>query len=427
MKACFALLFLAIFAVAAKPVSVYGEFKADGSSFRGSKNSKLLQVKGVSFFWSQWAGSFYNENAVNHMVQDWKAEVVRAAYGTTGSAFSSSAAAENRAYIETIIEAAVKNDIYVIIDWHSHNAHLDAETERAKQFFSYFAENYGHLDNVIFELYNEPIGATWAQIKGYAEKVIPEIRKHSDNLILVGTRTYSQKIEEVIGNAIEDENVGYVLHFYAASHLLSNFRSSILSVENARLPIFVTEFGTTNADGGNPEACDAQGNNCKNHYDTHNAANTSDWLNFLDNRMISYCAWSLFDKYEGSAFFGISGSNSFDQTKPENWTNTSLMTASGKYIFDMLNNGVPSPILKNSKFPSIAGLRIAGGKIYINLDKSGDTSIDIYSISGTKVESLINGHQNAGSYEFNIGSLRKGVYIIRLKQGNEVKAAKISL
>ena len=88
------------------------------------------------------------------------------------------------------------------------------------------AELYGSCDNVIFELYNEPTdqnGGTWANIKSYAEKVIPKIRKYSGNLILVGTPSYSQRVQDI--TAIEDINVGYVLHFYAASHPLSNWRS----------------------------------------------------------------------------------------------------------------------------------------------------------------------------------------------------------
>jgi aryl-phospho-beta-D-glucosidase BglC (GH1 family) len=435
------LLFLCAFAFAG-PVSYHGKFEARGPLFYGSKTNKAVQVKGVSFFWSDWAGSFYNKNAVDRLAQDWKAEVVRAAYGSSNPAvysFSSSAAAANRVRIETIIDAAVENDIYVIIDWHSHDAHLNAEN--AKQFFSYFAEKYGHLDNVIFELYNEPISATWAQIKGYAEQVIPVIRAHSSNLILVGTRNYSQKVEEVIGNAIEDLNVGYVLHFYAREHLLANFRTAIASTQSNRLPIFVTEFGTTTADGGcsplisscctKGDPIDGDEHNCTEggvrmyNYDTHDAARTNEWLNALNDRGISYCAWSVYDKYEGSAFFGTKPipSPSFEQANPENWTNTSNMTASGAYIFNMLRTNYetaawnPTPVLNGGKTISNS-LQAIGGRAYVSLEKGGSVRLNIYSLKGELVKTLFNGNLNAGSHQFSF-DLPKGVFILQLSQKNE--------
>jgi len=415
----------------AGPVSFYGKLKTNGGPYlRSSITGKAVQVKGVSFFWSQWTdGSvFYNENAVDRMAQDWKAEIVRAAYGATGYAFDDSAAVVNRKRIEAVVDAAIKNDIYVIIDWHSHKAHGAAETERAKKFFAYFAEKYKERDNVIFELYNEPLCkdptinqppceyVAWQEIKEYAEKVKDEIRKYSENLILVGTPYYSQQIKQVVGNAIDDPNLGYVLHFYAASHSLSSFSSDIIDVQSvARLPIFVTEFGTTNADGGDPT---------KGNYNSHNATRTDEWLAFLNTRSISYVAWSLSQKYEGSAFFGETKST-FDQTVPENWTNTSFMTASGVYIMNMLRtsyekapwNPIVAPILKAGK-AGTAGLRAVSGKVYVDIAKGGETRLNAYSLNGALLKTVFSGYLNAGSHEFAL-DLPKGVFALRLSQKND--------
>ena len=405
MRFLLPLLLLASFAFPVpSPVSHYGKFQADGPLLKSSKTGNAMQVKGVSFFWSHWSGDFYNENAVNRMARDWKAEVVRAAYGATSNAFSSNTAAENRARVDTIVNAAVANDIYVIIDWHSHTAHEAAETERAKQFFSYFAQKYGHLDNVIFELYNEPLNANWDNIKEYALAVIPVIREYSSNLILVGTPRYSLDVDDAATSPIEDPNLGYVFHFYAAEHSLGAYRNKIINTQGSSLPIFVTEFGTTVADGGNPD---------KGHYNSHSKEKTDEWLAFLNSRKISYCAWSLFDKYEGSAFFGIDPNKKFNQVPPENWTDTTLMTASGRYIFNMLRESYenPTPILKGAKNLK-QGLAFANGKIFINAEKTGYMRLNAYSLNGTLAKTLFEGHLQAGNHEFML-EISQGVYIIK--------------
>jgi len=409
------------------PVSYYGKMQVNGAFIRSPVTNKAMQVKGVSFFWSQWGdGSrFYNENAVDRMAQDWKAEIVRAAYGSTGYNLSDSAGIVNKERIETVVEAAIKNDIYVIIDWHSHSAHEAEETERAKEFFAYFSEKYGAYDNVIFELYNEPLNTTWAGIKTYAEQVIPEIRKHSSNLILVGTPYYAQQIETVIGNAIDDVNLGYVFHFYAASHSLGSFSGNIAAVQQAKLPVFVTEFGTTNADGGNPNACNnATPPVCVNNYDTHSKTRTDDWLAFFDSRNISYVAWSISDKYEGSAFFGETN-RSFDQTVPENWTDTRFMTASGEYVMNMLQSSYAkapwntTPILLNSEKAAATGLRASNNMVYIDIANPGNAILNAYSLNGTLLANVFSGHLSAGSHQFSLNSLPKGVFILRLSQKND--------
>ena len=325
----------------AGPVSYYGRLQVrEGRAFidgvkEGRDNIRLVQIRGTSFGWSNtgWESArFYNANAVERVVKDWKAEVVRAAYGATRDAFSSANAIANRERVETVIDAAIANDVYIIIDWHSHNAHSETETQNAIDFFSYMAEKYGKYDHVIFELYNEPTNAnngTWPNIKAYAEKVIPFIRAHSSNLILVGTPEWCQRVETVIGNAIDDPNIGYVLHFYAYSHSLPAFFSNVDAVISSGLPIFVTEYGTTHSDGGQLNA---------NNYDSHSAVRTDEWHNYMDSKKISSVAWNINDKYEGSAFFGSVQGSIFDQTIAANWSDPAKMTESGKYIFNKLNN-----------------------------------------------------------------------------------------
>ena len=311
------------------PVSRYGKLQASGNKLVGSKTgSTAVQVRGVSLFWSNtgWGGDrFFNATAVNAMVDDWKAEIIRVPIGYSENG-GYATDASNLTRVKAAINAAIAKDVYVIIDWHSHNAHN--ELSAATKFFTEMAQTYGSNDHVIFEIYNEPLDISWATIKTYASSIISTIRQHSNNLILVGTPNWDQDVNVAASSPISDANVAYVFHFYAYTHPLSSFQSKIKTVLDANLPVFVSEYGTTHADGGNPD----DGN-----YNTHSASNTNAWHTFMDNNKISSCAWSVNDKYEGSAFFGTTKNGTFSQTAA-NFSNTSMMTASGKYIYEKLNS-----------------------------------------------------------------------------------------
>jgi len=396
-------LFFAFAGAGDGPVSYYGKLQASGNNIVGSNTGgTAVQLRGVSFGWSNvnWeSGRFYKDVSVDRVVKDWKAEVVRAAYGETGVIFEHSTADKNRTSVETVVDAAIANDIYVIIDWHSHKA--ENEVENSTDFFKYMAEKYGSSDNVIFEIYNEPIGTPWATVKTYAETIIPVIRAHSSNLILVGTPNYSQKVADVVGNAIADPNVGYVVHFYAYTHPLSNFQNNINTALNAGLPIFVTEWGSTHSDGG-------QSNTNPSHYDTHNAARSDEWHAFMDEKKISSAAWEINDKYAGSAFFGIEGAaKQFPIDDAAAWVDLNRMTPEGQYVFKKLNEYSKTAPWKNGQTP-IKPLATE------NLAINGDASLEIFSLQGKKMGSMSN-----------FSNLKAGVYILFQNQGSKTKSVKI--
>jgi cellulase (glycosyl hydrolase family 5) len=261
-------------------------------------------VAGVSLFWSNGKygmDRFYNAEVVGWLAQDWGAKLVRAAMAVDDARPGSETAVpdlggyltrkfDNTLNVKKVVNAAIENGIYVIIDWHAHaadqNGQAPTESAEAVAFFGEMASIYGGYNNVIYEIYNEPVNPQWPQIKQYAQPVINAIRAQDpDNLIVVGTPGYSSQVAAPAGDPIDDDNVAYTLHFYAGEGAHNDYRATATTAMNAGLAVMVTEWGTTPANGtGNPDT-----------------ASTNTWMQFLKANNISHANWALSDQGDGYA------------------------------------------------------------------------------------------------------------------------------
>merc|ERR1712178_405796 len=128
----------------------------------------------------------------------------------------------------------------------------------------------------IWETCNEPHGWSWgAGLKSYHEQVIPVIRQHSSNLIVAGTNTWSQDVDEASRDPLSDSNVAYTLHFYSSMHKRANRDKASTAMANGAA-IFVTEWGVEQNHEGNAE--------------------THTWWDFLRQNHISNAMWGVYDK-----------------------------------------------------------------------------------------------------------------------------------
>ncbi|MGM0443844.1 MAG: cellulase family glycosylhydrolase, partial [Fibrobacterota bacterium] len=300
-----------------------------------------VQLRGMSTHGIQWFDELYTEDALRALAEHWKADVLRISlYAREGGYAKRSAYYTRR--VDELVQQATQNGLYVIIDWHQLTpGDPNADKENAKTFFAHMAEKHGAKENVIFEICNEPndVGegdwisgesaydVTWDEhIKPYAEEIIPIIREHSDNIIIVGTPKWASRPNDVIGNPLDDTNVMYTLHFYAGSHTykkgddkwhyMDNMREAI----RAGLAVFVTEFGTQTHTG------DAE----------NDFAASRHWLDSLAKYNVSWCNWNYSDDSRSGAVFkeGAVGpwSSAKDFADPDN------MKEAGRWIFERIRN-----------------------------------------------------------------------------------------
>ncbi|OJH40038.1 glycoside hydrolase [Cystobacter ferrugineus] len=290
----------------ASPVAANGKLQVVGNQIR-NQNGVAVQLKGMSLFWSQWGGAFYNASVVNSLADNWKVTVVRAAMGVENGGYLTNPAAE-KARVKTVVDAAIAKGLYVIIDWHDHNA--TAHTAQAKAFFTEMAQRYKNTPNVIFEIFNEPDNETWTQVRAYAVEIIGAIRATgAPNLVVVGTPTWSQDVDVAASNPITQyPNVAYTLHFYAGTHK-QGLRDKAATALSKGIALFVTEFGT----------CGSSGNG------NLNLAETQLWIDFMNSRKLSWANWALNDKAETASAL-VTGSSTTG-----NWPDSAL-TPSGAFI-----------------------------------------------------------------------------------------------
>ncbi|MCS6823871.1 MAG: glycoside hydrolase family 5 protein [Cytophagaceae bacterium] len=250
-------------------VEKYGQLRVKGS-YLMSQYGDTVQLRGMSYFWSQWMGQYYNAGTVKWLVEDWKCTVLRAAMGVEHGGYEEQPY-EQKKNVMRVVDACINAGIYVIIDYHSHIAHTNVA--QAKKFFSEMAQKYGNYPNVLYEIYNEPLDdISWSKhIKPYAEEVISAIRQHDpDNIVICGTRRWSQLVYEAALNPIKDSNTVYALHFYAASHG-QTLRDEALRAIKMGVCIFVSEFGTCEYTGSGKLDKEA----------------TQQWWDFLDKHKLN--------------------------------------------------------------------------------------------------------------------------------------------
>jgi endoglucanase len=296
------------------PVAINGQLRVCGVNLC-NQYGKPIQLRGVSTHGLQWFPACYNTNSLNTLATDWKADVLRIAmyvnedgYTTNPSAFT--------AKVNDLVDQAESRGMYSIIDFHTLTpGDPNVNLENAKTFFRNVAARNASKKNVIYEIANEPNGVTWEQIRTYANQVIPIIRGlDPDAVILVGTRGWSSlgvsngsSSAEIIANPLSFSNIMYTFHFYAASHL-DNYRSEVRNAAS-RLPLFVSEWGTTSATGGG----------------SVDIGSSTAWLDLLDSLKISHVNWTYSDANESSAIFRsgtCAGSN----------YGTSQLSQSGQFV-----------------------------------------------------------------------------------------------
>ncbi|MCC8161402.1 MAG: cellulase family glycosylhydrolase [Oscillospiraceae bacterium] len=287
-------------------VSENGRLHVEGTRLV-NENGDAVVLHGMSSHGLQWFGNFATENAIS-ATADYGANLFRCAMYTAEGGYISDKTVKEK--LISAVDSAIRQDMYVIIDWHilSDGDPLTYADEAA-EFFAEMSQRYADNPAVLYEICNEPNGnVTWdGNVKPYAERIIFAIRENSDGIILVGSPTWSQDLHEAAKNPLSGGNIMYTCHFYAGTHT-DWLRQRIA---DCGLPVFVSEWGTSAADGNGGVYLDE----------------AQKWIDFMNEYGISWANWSLCDKDESSAAL-VSGANA------EDGISENELSESGKFVFN---------------------------------------------------------------------------------------------
>lgn len=293
-------------------VSANGQLQVIGTQLSNADGDPIV-LRGISTAGIAWFPDFATKAFMQTLRDEWGATVFRIAmYSYEGNDSYINNPNWNKTKVYSLIDAAIELDMYVIVDWHIlADGNPQTYQTQAAEFFTCIASSYAGVPNILYEICNEPNGGvSWSgNIKPYANEIIPVIRKYSpDAVILVGTPTWSQDVDAAAADPLSYDNIMYSLHFYAGTHK-EWLRVKADTALGKGLPLFVTEWGTT----------DASGNGAVDQ------ASSDEWLSYLEKHRISWCNWSLCNKAEASALLLPSAGTS--GAMPD-----SSLTESGKYV-----------------------------------------------------------------------------------------------
>lgn len=297
-------------------IEEHGQLSIKGTQLV-DQNGNPLMLRGVSSHGIAWYPEYTNYSALKTL-KDYGANVFRIAMYVEQNDGYLEEPELNKKLLFSAIENSLAADLYTIVDWHVlRDENPNRNIEEAMDVLEEVAQRYGDNPGIIYEICNEPNGdTTYEDIVHYAEQVIPIIRKHAPNsIILVGTPNFCTSLSEAIENPIEYQNIMYTYHYYAGISDCKHAMEKIARGLEGGLPIFVSEWGLDSHDVAE-----------------HHWNETKDFLDYLENKKIGWINWSLSNKNEGYSMIEPA-------SKKLNGWNEEDITDSGKFVLKYLSLG----------------------------------------------------------------------------------------
>lgn len=328
-------------------VAAHGKLKVDGVHLVDEYDERI-QLTGMSSHGLHWFSNCYTKESLTFLAKNWGMTVFRAAMYIGEGGYATNPTF-NKNMVKDIVSWCEEIGIYVIIDFHvldpgDPNYYLTSEgasTGVAIDFWKEMANLYKNKKHVMYEIANEPNDLSLpdsipiSKVNAYSNAVIAAIRAiDPETIIIVGSPWWSQSIDKAAANPVANPyNVMYAFHWYAGTH---NFLFDRVVQYSTVIPIFVTEWGTSDVTGS----------------DTPNLNVAQKFLDFFSGTSsygsvkISWTAWSYAARSDHLAALNPSA------CAAKAWDNTQC---SGTYIKNYMKvPPTPTPVAAPTGSPPTA-------------------------------------------------------------------------
>ena len=130
-------------AKAQMPIEKHGPLKVANGQIV-DQHDQAPQLRGLSFSWSIWNGQkYYNRHVVDWICSDFNVSVIRISMAVEPEGGYLDKPYFQKSLVTTLIDQALKNGVYVLIDWHDH--HAEKHVEASKAFFAEIAQKYAEI------------------------------------------------------------------------------------------------------------------------------------------------------------------------------------------------------------------------------------------------------------------------------------------
>lgn len=164
--------------------------------------------------------------------------------------------------------------LQAIVDFHQIAELDDDSADRTIEFWTEALQHLGDFDNLIVEIYNEPINANadpvwnstptecWTNVKPHLQRIVDALRLETNQLIIVPTPVYCRLPQGANADPLNGNNIAYSAHIYSPKvweqegfgvvvEGQSTFNYAVLDQINnsSNVPFVITELGFEEKNG----------------------------------------------------------------------------------------------------------------------------------------------------------------------------------
>jgi cysteinyl-tRNA synthetase len=211
---------------------------------------KEVLLRGVSMADPSMLGKEWKKDHFELVVRAWKANCVRVPVHP--GHWKSKGPEAFDALLDPAVEWCRELGAYLILDYHAignpktgkaqkDKPEYDSSMDLARAFWKRAAARYRDKPWVLYEIFNEPMGITWTDLRPLAAELVGIVRAAApDSVVIVSATDWTYDLRGPASQPLEAGNLLYAWHVYPVR---GTAWDSYIAEARAKFPVIATEWG----------------------------------------------------------------------------------------------------------------------------------------------------------------------------------------